>query len=107
MPVANALSRRKRGENKDGVHQPKEKISCLGVLFLFARLHVARALAVPRRESSVESKLTRALWDTAADCARSLGVFFLPKEGAGDSRSSLPRRWLHWRCFAHLTVVVV
>lgn len=57
----------------------KKKIACLGVLFLFARLHVARALAVPRRESSVQSKLTRALWDTAADCARSLDTFFLPK----------------------------
>lgn len=77
-----------------------------GCWFVSARLHIARPLAMPSRELSVQSTLTRALWDTAADRARTFGAFFFfssPRKAAGGSVHV--RGWLHWRCFAHMTVV--
>lgn len=63
-----------------------------GCWFVSARLHIARPLAMPSRELSVQSTLTRALWDTAADRARTLCVFFFLAEEGG--RRKCPRPWV-------------
>lgn len=94
------------------MHQPK--VSRLGVC-LFLPGCMSRVLSQCRRPSSTltegrvksswsKPKLARALRDTAADRARILGAFFLP-EGAGDGGRRSPHRGLHWRRFAHMTVV--
>lgn len=103
LPVANA--RDKRGEKRNRrTCADQKKISCLGV-GLFLPGCTSRVLSQCRVESSRSNQRLHARSGTPQQTVRELCAFFFssPRKAAGGSVHV--HGWLHWRCFAHMTVV--